>query len=598
MGKERSKMEQKIKTKSIRSKIVVAFIIFSVVPVLIVTMVAFYITSETLKEQLIFNRRMSTTWLQERLVLELENTRNQLYEYEVNKNIKADILTWQSPKGLDYKTRLRLISAMNTTISMDSNINGIEIYNLIDNTVLVANRAGVSLEQTENKLSDWEHRDKSLQRNIVYLRSDNEILTFHQINRFKDGKALALVVIRQRQYKLQEILADIKMTNQESVFILNDENQLIEADYGKNVNYSNEYMKKVLNKLEGSQSSEITYEDNFWFYRTVRGGKLKILMAVPNKVIVSATEKTVYGGIIVAIIAAFVSISCSAIFSNKITKPIIKLSNKMRNFTIGDRTKLRTKKRQDEIGVLEESFSLMVKRNEELITQQFQAKLEKRNAQLRALQAQINPHFMYNTLQVIGGMAIRQGIKEINFITTALSDILRYSLNFSKEMVCVRDEVFYLKSYLTIQNERFGNRIHLKVDVPVELEDYLIPKLILQPMLENSFKHGLPEKIGDWNIEVIGHLNEEGDLELISKDNGIGIKKERLEELQEMLARDAETALGVGSHIGLCNVNARIRIRYPGGKYGVRIQSEEGKGTTVTVLLKAVREEGGQWDIL
>lgn len=598
MGKEWGNMKQKIKTKSIRTKFVFALIIFSVVPVLVVTIVAFYITSGTLKEQLIFNRRMSTTWLQERLVLELENTRNQLYEYEVNKNIKADILTWHSPKELDYKTMLRLISAMNTTISMDSNINGIEIYNLLNDTVLVANRAGVSLEETKDRLDEWGKRDEGLQKNIVYLRGGDEILTFHQINRFKDGKALALVVIRQRQYKLQEILADIKMTNQESVFILNDENQLIEADYGTNVNYSNDYMKEILNKLETSQGSEIIYEDNFWFYRTVRGGKLKILMAVPNKVIVSATEKTVYGGIIVAVLAAFVSILCSAIFTNKITKPIIKLSNKMRNFTIGDRTKLRTQNRQDEIGALEESFSLMVKRNEELITQQFQAKLEKRNAQLRALQAQINPHFMYNTLQVIGGMAIRKGVKEINSITTALSDILRYSLNFSKEMVCLRDEIFYLKSYLAIQNERFGNRIQLKVDVPIEIEEYLIPKLILQPMLENSFKHGLPEKIGDWNIEVIGRLNEEGDLELISKDNGIGIKKERLEELQEMLVKDAETALGVGSHIGLCNVNARVRIRYPGGKYGVRIQSGEEKGTTVTILLKAVKEEGEQWDIL
>lgn len=584
-------MEQRMKKKSIRRKIVMAMIVFSVIPVLVVTAVAFTITSGTLKEQLIFNRRMSSSWLQERLTLELENTTNQLYEYEVNKTIKSDIIDWCSTKEIDYKARLRLIAAMNSTISMDSNINAIEIFNLNNDTVLVANRSGVNLEETKDKLNEWKQRYEELQKNIAYLRVDDEILAIHQISRFEDGKALALVVIHQRKYLLQEILADIKMTDQESVYVFNDQNQLIEADYGKLSDTSVETMGYILEQFESTKSPEMLYQDDFWFYRTVRGGKLKILMAVPNQVIVSASEKTVYSGILVAIIAAFGSIMCSALFSNVITKPIIKLSNKMRNFTLGKNTAPWNKKRQDEIGILEQSFAVMTERNKELITQQFQAKLEKRNAQLRALQAQINPHFMYNTLQVIGGMAIKKGVKEINQITVALSDILRYSLNFSKEMVCVRDEILYLRSYLTIQNERFGNRINLELELPSVLEAYLVPKLILQPMIENSFKHGLPEKEGDWNIKVSGHINPAGDLVLTSEDNGVGIPKDRLKEINDMLKKDAEEALGIGSHIGLCNVDARIRLRYPGEQYGVQLESEEGKGTKVSVTIKAVKEE-------
>jgi two-component system sensor histidine kinase YesM len=582
-------MGLKMNNKSIRTKTVIATVIFSVVPVLVVTIVAFYITSGTVKEQLILNRRMSTSWLQERLTLEVKNTSSQLYEYEVDKTIRSDIVTWCLSNELDYKARSRLIVSMNSAISIDSNINAIEIYNLNNDTVLVANRSGAKLEDTKDKLKDWYIRNGELQKNITYFKRDDEILAVHQINRFEDGRALALVVIYQRKYKLQDILANIKMTDQESVFVFNDQNQLIEADYGEGSIYSIETMDFILEQLESSKTPEMLYKDDFWFYRSV-GGKLKILMAVPNGVIISVSEKTIYSGIIVAIIAAFSSILCSALFSNLITKPIIKLSDKMRNFTLGKETVSWNRRRQDEIGVLEQSFVLMSERNKELIKQQFQTKLEKRNAQLRALQAQINPHFLYNTLQVIGGMAIRKGVKEINVVTIALSDILRYSLNFSKEMVCVRDEIQYLKSYLTIQNERFDNRIHLEIDVSLDLEDCLVPKLILQPMLENSFKHGLPEKTGDWYIKVIGRLKTADDIEFICEDNGIGIPKERLKEINAMLSQEAEEALGVGSHIGLCNVDARIRLRYTGEQYGVRIESLEEEGTKVIVTLKAIKE--------
>lgn len=583
-------MEGKMRKKSIRTKTIIAMMILSVIPVLIVTLVAFYITSGTVKEQLILNRRMSSSWLQERLELEIENTSSQLYEYEINKTIRSDIIDWHSSKELDYKARSRLIDTMNSTISTDSNINAIEIYNLNNDMVLVASRSGVTLEETNDKLHVWDMRYDELQKNITYLPSDDEILAIHQISRFEGGEALALIVIHQRRYKLQEILADIKMTDQESVFVFNDQNQLIEADHGKYSSYSTEVMGFILEQQEINKTIEMPYRDDFWFYRSVGGGKLKILMAVPMNVIISASERTIYSGIIVAVIAAFGSILCSALFSNLITKPIIKLSDKLRNFTLGKETVSWNKKRQDEIGVLEESFTLMSERNKELIKQQYQTKLEKRNAQLRALQAQINPHFLYNTLQVISGMAIREGVNEVNLVTIALSDILRYSLNFSKEMVRVQEEIQYLKSYLTIQNERFDNRIHLQINISSEVEECLVPKLILQPLLENSFKHGLPDKPGDWHIKVIGQINTAGDLEFICEDNGIGISAERLKEINAILSKDAEEALGGGSHIGLCNVDARIRLRYPSKQYGLKIDSEENVGTKVTVTLKVIKE--------
>lgn len=172
-------------------------------------------------------------------------------------------------------------------------------------------------------------------------------------------------------------------------------------------------------------------------------------------------------------------------------------------------------------------------------------------------------------------------------MTVALSDIMRYSLNFSKEMVPLAEEMKYLQSYLAIQNQRFDQRIELQVNLPEKALDCHILKLILQPLIENSFEHGLVDKQGEWHIEIAGECTEDGDLILSVSDNGLGIPEWRLKQIREELSRSAEQALGTGSHIGLCNVDSRIRIRYPGGSYGVAIESSPGNGTTVWVHMRA-----------
>jgi two-component system, sensor histidine kinase YesM len=197
---------------------------------------------------------------------------------------------------------------------------------------------------------------------------------------------------------------------------------------------------------------------------------------------------------------------------------------------------------------------------------------------------------MYNTLQVIGGMALKKSAPEIYAVTVALSDILRYSLNFSREMVPLQEEIKYLQSFLKIQNERFANRINLQMDIPDDLMNLQIPKLILQPILENTFEHGLADKKGEWLISIHGSITPNGDLSLVISDNGMGIRPDRLAQIREELARGAEKAIDSGTHIGLNNVNARIRLRCSGGEYGITVESEDSVGTTVTVLMKAVRE--------
>jgi sensor histidine kinase YesM len=225
----------------------------------------------------------------------------------------------------------------------------------------------------------------------------------------------------------------------------------------------------------------------------------------------------------------------------------------MKTITLNEYSGTLLESREDEIGILQDSFNHMIERNKELIAQQYQTKIEKRNAQLRALQAQINPHFMYNTLQVIGGMALDKDAPEIYTITLALSDILRYSLNFSKEMIQLTEEIKYLQSYDMIQNERFGGKVHLVLDLAPETRQCLIPKLILQPLAENSFEHGLLNKDGDWVISVASEITDSGDLQILVKDNGVGIAQKDLDKIFDKFIRleNHLTSRAQGNGLGL-----------------------------------------------
>jgi two-component system, sensor histidine kinase YesM len=579
---------------SIRKKLFLGMLIFSTLLVVLVTNVAVVVSYRTMREQLIYNRRMSIRWLQDRLNTEIEKYSDQFYEFEVDKSIKNDINSWCSGKDeISYTNRLDLISALNETISMDKNINSMEIFNLMKDEAIVAKRSGAAMEKTNDKLDQWKQRDSSLQTNIVFQRTEKEIIVYHEIYSFVNKEPLVLMTMHIRPYDLEEILEDIQTTKDESILIFNDQKELIDAQYGTGAGFEEDKLIKIMDKLERSDVQEVYQDGSFWFFRDVKGGKLKILMTVPNRSIVAALNNTLIAGLTIGLLAVIISTVGAILFSRAFSKPIIELSATMRTITIEDFSGMSLQERKDEIGILHDSFAIMIARNKELIAQEYQSKLEKREAQIRALQAQINPHFMYNTLQVIGGMALKKNVPQVYHITTALSDIMRYSLNFSDEMVSLKEEIQYFQSYLAIQDERFGNRISLEINIPEELLGYLIPKLILQPLLENSLEHGLSNKSGVWRIILEGSLTPEGDLLLTIEDNGVGIKPDRLEQIQLSLKNDTDKSLKSSAHIGLCNVNSRIKLKYSEEKYGIVIESIYGEETKVKVLTKALRREDG-----
>jgi two-component system, sensor histidine kinase YesM len=583
---------------SIRKKILAAMLIISIIPLTILTIfTAKSVYSDNYRE-LIDNRKMSINWVADRLAISVSEYMDQFYEFEVNKSLKNDILSWaDEERKLEYPAQERIRTAFHTAISMDATINSIELHNLFTGKSFVALRSGTFINETKSETSILDERHLNLQTNLFFMRVEKEILVIHRINQFETKVPKALMVIHLKPEALGDILESIKTTEDESVVLLNDEDEIIQMNTGEGEFPSKEVITSRLKEMKKADYEQfIKSDDYFYFYRSVSDGKLQVVKIVPNHVLVNSLEKTLLIGFLITLLNIIAAILFSILFSNIISKPIIRLSKKMQTLTLDSSNKPNTVKRDDEIGILHTSFNEMIKRNQKLILQEYQSKIDAREAQLRALQAQINPHFMYNTLQVIGGMALEKSVQEIYNITLALSDIMRYSLNFSKEMVPLREEIVYLNSYLFIQNQRFGNRIHVKQNISDPLMDMFVPKLVVQPIIENCLIHGFQDKSGEWNISISANVVNEKDVVLVIRDNGLGIICERLRTIQEELKQGTPKAITSAQHIGLNNVNSRIKLSF-GETYGLTVDSTEGEGAVVTIFMKVLMKEGGRDEI-
>ncbi|CAG7655896.1 sensor histidine kinase [Paenibacillus allorhizosphaerae] len=276
-------------------------------------------------------------------------------------------------------------------------------------------------------------------------------------------------------------------------------------------------------------------------------------------------------------------------FAASLVRPIKRLRKYMRKVEVGDFSagKLKVTSR-DEIGQLTHGFNEMVKRLESLLEEIYftrlretEASLRQKETELKALQSQINPHFIYNSLETIRGMAFEHGMDDIAGMSASLAKLLRYNLKNDKPTVRLREELSFCEMYLRIQRYRFEERMTYELDVAEWAMEQPIVKFALQPIVENSMNHGIEPGIGRMQVQIGAY--RDGNAYVVSvKDTGVGMKPEVLERIREDL--ECRDVLAGGEHIGISNVHRRIVYLY-GPLYGVSVQSAEGTGTVVCIRL-------------
>lgn len=318
--------------------------------------------------------------------------------------------------------------------------------------------------------------------------------------------------------------------------------------------------------------------------------------SIENSRLMEDTRQLKWKLSMVLLIVMILLFLCSVLVARSVTNPIGRLTEAMKRVETGDWQVSLQMKGQDEIARLSRSFDQMVRRVHSLVLQTAENEREKRNAELRVLQAQINPHFLYNTLDTLQYKAYDTGDEEMVTMISALSTFFRISLSRGKEIIPLEKELEHVKSYLKIQKIRFQDVLAYEFQVEVR-EPFLVLKLILQPLVENAIQHGIKPKMapgaihirvtqqeGTWQEGAGGRKNGRR-LVIEVEDDGVGIETKRLEELKKEL-REGTT----GKSYGLINVNNRIRLLYGEGA-GVTVRSQAGKGTCVRVVLTELPQE-------
>ena len=215
----------------------------------------------------------------------------------------------------------------------------------------------------------------------------------------------------------------------------------------------------------------------------------------------------------------------------------------------------------------------------------YEAKIQKQEAELSYMRSQIDPHFLYNTLETIRKMALEKNAPEVANMAVDMGKIFRYSTK-GEEIVTLQEELEMVKSYLRIQQKRFGNRVQVFYFIPDEVAHCMVMKMILQPVIENAIIHGLEEKETEGSL-YIGAKVSENTLILTVKDDGVGISEEKLQKINSELKQDV---YDTSRHVGIINTQARIRLKY-GSEYGITVESLQGDGTSIEIKMPAKRGE-------
>lgn len=269
-------------------------------------------------------------------------------------------------------------------------------------------------------------------------------------------------------------------------------------------------------------------------------------------------------------------------FSKLFSNPAKELANAMREFEKDTNNfEFKTIEGTAEITSLTESFEHMVVQIKELVETVRQEEITLRKTELKALQAQINPHFLYNTLDAIAWLCEEERYKDAVEMVNSLAKLFRISISRGHELITIEKEMQHAKSYLKIQNFRYKNQFTYSFDVDEECLNYLCNKITLQPIIENAIYHGIDRMVDEGKINI--GIHQKGDTILFTvEDNGVGMTEEQCEEI---LHKDASDRVG----IGIKNVNDRIKI-YFGEEYGLTIQSELDEGTRVTISMPKITE--------
>lgn len=407
--------------------------------------------------------------------------------------------------------------------------------------------------------------------------SIDEVFTVAKTVNDENGNILGVVLFDIQNYIIKDFIEDVTIANEGFVFVHDNNNDIIYSPVNSimyRINLDNLDLSKNLNILNLKNDiyciqSSFSPLTGWW-----------ISGVFPYSSIMGSLQQMIGYFISGFIIMLLLSVVISYIISRSITLPLLNLQCLMKKAQTGNLNVRFKCKYNDEIGYLGHDFNQMLAQLDQLIKQVYIEQKNKKNAELRILQEQIKPHFLYNTLDTISWLAREHDAEDVVLLVDALTTMFRVGLSKGKEFITLKEEAQHITSYLYIQKIRYSSILTYDINIKKDFENIIVPKLILQPLIENAIYHGIKLKSTPGHIRVEAYLRDDK-LVLEVIDTGIGLSTQQLDKINNMLKDKSSNDV---EGFGLNYVNQRLRLSF-GEEYGIELESIEGAGCTSIVTM-------------
>ena len=437
----------------------------------------------------------------------------------------------------------------------------------------------ISLKENENRFTLTDGYRKSL--NFILDRNYEQITMIRPLYELSTGKKSGLLAVNFDKYYIKNI---IKGKADYNNIILDRNNSTIISAFAENIVYTEEQIDEIKSLVVGERGEKLCWiggEKYILVYDSSKYSGWKFVTFVPaisSMQHMSKLRDSIF--ILFLIMNVVTAMALIFLLSRKVYSKLNRLIASMKEVEKGNLNVSIVHSDTDEFGFMYSSFNDMVEKIRNLFEELYTQKLLQKEAQLKLLQAKINPHFIYNIFDNMNWLIQLERYDELEILVDSVSTYFKRSLNAGKDFISVADTLEQLESYVQIQKIRFKNRFECIFDFDEEIIDMIIPNFILQPLLENAICHGVEPKTEKCLIQVKGIKIKERVFFTI-EDDGAGISADTLKKISDFLANDKTDE---DNYFALANINKRIKLYY-GEEYGLTIRSTEGVGTKVTVII-------------
>lgn len=579
----------------IKQKLLLTYIVLIVIPVGSISWISYHKTSGMVEQRIVDSTRRSFEQANTFISYKLNNVKDVSSMLFMNKSLNEILANKDASYTLsqqidDYQILLEIIrSAQNSR-----EIYGIRLY--VNNDWIYSRENSTILPMKEAMQTEW-FRDMLSNQDGIYcrptyeydfqdMRGVQQILSCVrplQLDGGFNGRILGVIAIDILEESISEIIRQTNITRLGQVYLTDQDGVIMsgldKAQIGKRIDL--DLLQNDSSGTAGAEGTLTARQDgrpSIVIHKQVEGTSWRLVAIIPQEEISQQINPLARDLLLVLIVVTVIAILTAFWISSGITRRIRLLLRHIRKIEEEQWDFRARVDSTDELGVLQQHFNLMSENMQRLIKEKYEEEVLKKSAELKALQAQINPHFLYNTLDMIHWMALKHKAPEISEVVGMLAKFFRLSLRGGRDIITLQDELEHVRMYLDLQNKRFGGMVDYELECEPGVENCATVKLILQPLVENAILHGIQERKDKRGKIRIHACREEDQIFISVEDNGVGMSRTETEQI---------LAGRPGSGYGVRNVIDKIKLHYGEG-YGLSYYSEPGEGTKVVIRYPAL----------